>query len=294
MRRFSLRELSITPCLLAAGMALAGTLDLQYGRGETRSLAVNGTELTYLDKGAGPPILLVHGALRDYRHWQSFIAEAAKSHRVVAYSLRGYFPNSPAAAAEPSDAADLIALIEKLDLAPVHLVGHSLGGTIALEVASQRPELLRSLTLEEGGIVADGVATQAGNAEMMAMIQQAIGDLQRGNSAAAARAFTDQVIGPGAYERATPAERQLSLDNVKTLSSGRPPHPLTCDVMKRIAVPTLFLTGENTVPRISRSVKEVTACLSNETIVSIPRATHDVHTSNPEAFNNAVLAFISP
>ena len=48
-------------------------LDLGYGRGQTKTVAVNGVELTYLERGTGTPVVLVHGQLSDYRFWKAII-----------------------------------------------------------------------------------------------------------------------------------------------------------------------------------------------------------------------------
>lgn len=261
------------------------------------SVTVNGAQLSYVDQGQGSPVLLVHGAFRDYRSWGTFMRDAARTHRVIAYSRRNYYPNPlsdvPPESVGQTDTADLIALIEALELPAVHLVGHSMGGMVALSVAAKRPDLVRSLTLEEGGFVSDGPATQASFAELAGRSTELLNDIRAGQLTAATRKFNDAVIGEGAYAQASAEQQRSWLDNVFTLLLPRGASPMACDSIKAMKVPTLVTLGDRTVPFVLEAMEETLACLMNEEVVTISDATHDVHVSNPKAFNGAVLEFIA-
>jgi len=122
---------------------------------QVKTIAVRGTELAYLDMGQGPPVVMVHGTICDYRWWQVQMDQFSQRHRVVAYRLRHHHPN--VSTGDRSDylprthAADLAGLIQALNLGRLHLVGHSYGSFISLLVARDRPELVRSLVLVEPG-----------------------------------------------------------------------------------------------------------------------------------------------
>ena len=96
-----------------------------------REVRVNGAELHYVDQRSGVPVVFVHGGLEDYRAWQGQVEAFSERYRAIAYSRRYNYPNrrvvresrySPIV-----DADDLAALIKKLGLVPVHVVGHSYG-----------------------------------------------------------------------------------------------------------------------------------------------------------------------
>src|SRR6185436_1351290 len=107
----------------------------------------------YLEKGRGLPVIFVHGGLDDYRAWQPQLEPFAQSYRVIAYSRRYNFPNNnPHIRPDHSaiiEAEDLAALIKKLKLGRVHLIGHSYGALTALFLAVKHPELVRTLVLAE-------------------------------------------------------------------------------------------------------------------------------------------------
>jgi pimeloyl-ACP methyl ester carboxylesterase len=111
--------------------------------GEVEHMAVNGTELAYVETGRGAPVVLVHGGLQDYRLWQAHLAAFGQRYRAIAYSRRNHFPNALSADGA-SDAMgdvhgdDLAGLIKRLDLGRVHVVAHS-GG--ALAGSSSRPSI---------------------------------------------------------------------------------------------------------------------------------------------------------
>jgi pimeloyl-ACP methyl ester carboxylesterase len=121
---------------------------------------VNGTELHYVSAGtSGPPVLLVHGFPESWWSFHKLIPLLAERHRVVAVDLRGFGDSAIAAPAHDSAtaAADLAALIDQLDLGPVHLSAQDVSGPTAYRLAASRPELLRSLTLIESGLSGFGL-----------------------------------------------------------------------------------------------------------------------------------------
>jgi pimeloyl-ACP methyl ester carboxylesterase len=109
---------------------------------------VNGVRLHYELIGAGDAVVFVHGSLLDHHDWDVTGAQIARSFRVLSYDRRGHSQSSGNGTFD-DDLADLAALIEYMQLAPVHLVGNSLGGCIALRLAVARPELLRSVSVHE-------------------------------------------------------------------------------------------------------------------------------------------------
>lgn len=109
--------------------------------------------LQYEETGAGEPLLFIHGLGSSGRDWEMQIPFFARDYRVVVFDLRGHGgsdkPRGPYSI--PQFAADAAALMEALGIAPAHVVGISLGGMIALQLALDRPELVKSLVVVNSG-----------------------------------------------------------------------------------------------------------------------------------------------
>ncbi len=257
---------------------------------------VAGTKLAYIEAGRGVPVILVHGALSDYRYWEPQLAGGPDGVRVIAYSRRDFYPNARDSGAElqtpDRDVEDLIELIEALDLAPVHLVGHSAGGHAALVAAIRRPDLVRSLVLEEGGFVTDHPASAQAIARIQPVFERVMEHSVAGEREAAVRHFIDFVSGEGSFDSASAPIRQMMLDNEPTMRL-RDNAPLTCDEVKSVALPVLMVLGERSPPYVGQLLAGVRECLGTEETITIPAASHGIHYEQPEAFNRAVYGFIA-
>lgn len=116
---------------------------------EGRFVTVAGTRLHVLEAGQGPAVLLIHGLSGHLKHFSyGVVAQLAENHRVVALDRPGSGYSSPAAAADLETQADIVAgLIDTLGLGKPVIVGHSLGGALALAVALRHPEQVAGLAL---------------------------------------------------------------------------------------------------------------------------------------------------
>ncbi|WP_397474099.1 alpha/beta fold hydrolase [Pusillimonas sp.] len=115
-------------------------------------LEVNNRHIDYLDQGKGSIVLLIHSASSSNRQWRHLVDRLASRYRVIAVNLFGYGQTTP----WPDDKAQTILDHTELVLAlmdmipgPVHLVGHSLGGVVAMEVALLRSNQVASLAMYE-------------------------------------------------------------------------------------------------------------------------------------------------
>jgi 3-oxoadipate enol-lactonase len=101
------------------------------------------------EDGAGPPVVLVHGTPLDLRCWDALVPALTQSLRTIRYDVRGHGTASACAMADGYDelADDLLAILDRLRLDRVHVVGHSLGGQIAQAFALRSPQRTASLTV---------------------------------------------------------------------------------------------------------------------------------------------------
>lgn len=120
---------------------------------DVRTAVMHGHHLSYVDSGRGPAVLFIHGLLGSNRHWEHLIRTLGTEHRVIAPDLFGH-----GASAKPmgdyslgAHAATLRDLLEELGIDRVTLVGHSLGGGIALQFCYLFPQRVDRLVLVSSG-----------------------------------------------------------------------------------------------------------------------------------------------
>jgi pimeloyl-ACP methyl ester carboxylesterase len=250
-----------------------------------RTVAVAGRPASWLEAGggAGPALVLVHGAGGAAELWEPQLRDLAGAARVIAVDLPGHGPlggrGCPSVALY---AGWLLRFLAVLDLAPVVLAGHSMGGAIAQTIALERPGALAGLVL-----VGTGARLRV-LARILELLRQ---------RPAAGR----DVVRELSYARATPAERVAVADRVlrETAPLVTLGDFLACDrfdVMARlgtIAVPTLVLTGDEdrlTPPAYGRFLA---GAIPGARLVDVPGAGHFPHLEQPGAVTAAIRDFLA-
>jgi len=279
-------------------------LSLPYSAQETKKITVNDVSLTYLERGSGPLVILIHGSVSDYREWEKQLGPLAQHYQVVAYSRRFHWPNArPGKDADASVASvdrqvdDLAALVKSLGSTPAHIIGHSFGGAVALNFALRYPALVRTLVLVEPAVSSvlgdkpeNSEATKEGQA-IRAKMKEAFdsGDAQR-----IVRTYAEHVA-PGEFERATTAVREMLIANVQAfqLDFTSPRPVLTCDDAQRVSAPVLVVSGDRSPLGLQRIAAAAAKCIPKARLITISGATHWVQHDHPEEFNAAVLSFLA-
>ncbi|WGR68829.1 MULTISPECIES: alpha/beta hydrolase [unclassified Bradyrhizobium] len=264
--------------------------------------AVNGYPMAYRDAGSGTPIVLVHGSINDYRTWNAQFNVFSETHRVIAVSLRHFYPERWDGVGTDfsieQHADDVAALIEKLNLGKVHLVGHSRGGAVVIEVAKSHPEVIRTLVLPDASIEMPMPETTEAK-EAAGSTKKLVGTLQTnlktGDPVKAAEVFVDMAnAAPGTWLKLSEPVKEMILANIYT-GLGDKGRPLTsCDDLKKFDFPVLLMTGDKSPKKFELFYREMRKCKDDlpQTIV-IPNAGHAMQRNNPEAFNKVTLAFVS-
>jgi hypothetical protein len=111
-------------------------------REHRHQIDVVGAEVNYVEMGEGPPILFVHGLSGAWQNWLENLPHFAKTHRVIALDLPGFgsSPMPPWEISIPAYGRFLRDFCERLGVGRCSLVGNSMGGFIATEVAITDPE----------------------------------------------------------------------------------------------------------------------------------------------------------
>jgi pimeloyl-ACP methyl ester carboxylesterase len=281
-------------------------------------IELNGATLAYRESGRGiPPMVLVHANISDMRSWEPIEPMLARHFRVINYSRRYAYPNLPIGVGIDDTlsqhADDLISLIERVRLGKVHLVGNSSGAFVCLLVARRRPDLVRTLTLEEPPVVSmflRSLPPKLGEAfklmfaspftffELLkfgiGVIAPATKAFQNGNDGAALNYFASGVLGEAAHAKITAARRQQMIDNVRAhraalLGAGLP--VFTPRHAAAIGVPTQLLCGSDTPAFQQRINQRLAELIPGAQNIHIPNASHFVHEDNPAAVADVILNF---
>jgi pimeloyl-ACP methyl ester carboxylesterase len=290
----------LTPLLLLLLCAQAATQSVQ-----PTKIQVRGVELHYIEQGQGEPLILLHGGMGDYRSWEPQIKAFSQHYRVISYSRRYNYPNNnPHTAKNHSayvEADDLAAFIHKLKLGHVHLVGASYGAFTALVLAVKHPEIVRSLVLAEPPVLEWVRYTPNGAGlyrEYMTTIHEPVATaFKEGDDEGAMRIFVDGLYGTGRFDNLPPEGRAAVMQNsrfFKAIMLSSDPFPnLSEDKVKRLHLPILIVTGENTIKLHKLVNEELGRVLPNAAQAFIPQAGHGSPRENPQAFNEAVLKFLA-
>jgi pimeloyl-ACP methyl ester carboxylesterase len=262
------------------------------GAGLTRrTVAVAGRDVTLLRGGTGPALLYLHGlcdvhALWPGDEWTPFLARLATGFDVVAPALPGY--NASTGLEDFDDVEDyvwhLVDLCHRVEVAEIVVVGHSLGGWFAAELALRRPELVRRLVLLDPlGVHVRGVEVPP--------FFGAVAPRGIGGAGEARRLLFAEPDGPvalGALPDVMTTEQQLlwfaGLAGAARLG-WKAPHfqsrKLT-ERLSRVAVPTLVLRGELDLLVPDEAIRTWVGSIPEARGTDIPGAGHCLPLERPE------------
>src|SRR5579864_6642538 len=206
---------------------------------------VNGVELEYELKGSGEPVLLIHGS-HVGRSFLPLLLQPSltEKYTLIRYHRRGFLGSSLARGSMSikDQAADVRALLEYLRMSPAHIVGHSYGGSIALQLAVDAPTCVHSLVLLEAALttVPDWKAVRELNAATTERYRQ-------GDWEAAVDAFLGSPAERAAVARNVPGGLEQPIRDLDTyFGNEAPAHEawhFTEAEGKQITQPVLFIQG---------------------------------------------------
>jgi pimeloyl-ACP methyl ester carboxylesterase len=121
----------------------------------TGHASADGLRIAFESEGIGSTaVIFIHGAFEDRSYFASQVNHMAQGRRVVALDLRGHGESdTPADVSVEAFAADVIGAAEESGVESAYIIGHSMGGVVALLVAEQRPELVSGIGMLDGTIL---------------------------------------------------------------------------------------------------------------------------------------------
>ncbi|HEY2744920.1 MAG TPA: alpha/beta fold hydrolase [Polyangia bacterium] len=259
-------------------------------------LGVDGVELHYEERGAGPPIVFSHGLLWSAAMFDAEVAALSSRYRCIAYDHRGQ--GRSASSPTPYDMErltdDAAALIEKLGAAPCHFVGLSMGGFVGMRLAARRPELLKTLTLIETAADKEP-RLNVPKYRALALVARLVG-LRPVAGAVMRIMFGATFLGDAA--RAPVRERMrgelLALDVPRVEAALRAVvdrQPIAPE-LARIKTPTLVLHGDEDRAIVMPRAEKMARAIAGAHLVVIPRAGHTSSVEAPEAVTRALGEFL--
>ena len=257
------------------------------------TIDVGDQRIAYRAAGSGPPLLLLHGGLVDGRVWQREVDVLSDDFQVVAWDAPGCGGSSdPRPDAGIDDYADSVAmLVDALELGPVHLLGHSFGGGLALAVYRRYPQLVRSLILVSayagwaGSLPADEIERRRQQAERDAHrpVEEWVDD------------FLATVFDDTTPRHLVDATRRIMLDvrpeGMLPMLHAFAEADLT-DVLAQVSVPTLLLYGDGDRRSPPPVAEALASAIPGSRLVFVPDVGHDVHIEAPAAFEHHVRSFL--
>jgi pimeloyl-ACP methyl ester carboxylesterase len=262
---------------------------------QTGMLAVAGGELHWESNGSGSAVVLLHGGLLDCTTWDREFERLAGSYRVVRFDARGH-GRSSIQQGEYSHGEDLVALLDGLAIERAVLVGLSLGGRTAIDVAIAHPERVAGLVGVAPGMSGwrfrDPVLQE--NWQKQAEAARA-GDTD-GYAEWFLRSWTDgpkrtpDVVDPVVRERV----RRLALSNLErsATASGHLREVGAVDRVSEIRAPTLALVGELDMSDIHDIVDLLVSAVPGARKVLVPDAGHMINLEAPEVFDRELDSFL--
>ncbi len=240
---------------------------------------LNDIELYYEEHGEGTPLFLVHGFSGAGAVWADFVPTLAARYRVIVPDLRGHGRSGGPLATIHHKwfAADLVALMDTLQVERAHFVGHSSGGMSLLFIGQDHPQRIHSLTLASATYTFDDYAKRRMRyvAHELAPLPEAIANSQRLHSA---------THGPDHWKVHIQAFLAFTEDPQEL--------PFTPESLAGIPCPVFVLHGDRDEIFLINIPVTLYRSLPNAELCILPATGHDLPTQHPQLFLDLVLRYL--
>ena len=253
------------------------------------------SEIYYEIAGSGAPtVILMHGGMLDCHMWDEQFEVLAKTHRVLRYDASAH-GNSPLPPDAYWDHADLRELMNHLEIERAVLVGLSLGGKTAINLALENPERVEAIVA-----VSSGLSGYRFESDFYLEYRDIMIEAWRAGEFDAVvegfqRCWTDgphrapEDVDPEVREKV----RAMARNGLEHAMEGRTIDPPAIDRLDEIELPMLMVVGELDMPGILDIADMVVAANPNAELVKIPDVAHMVNMEAPEAFNELLFEYLS-
>jgi pimeloyl-ACP methyl ester carboxylesterase len=263
----------------------------------------DGVKLYYEEVGSGAPIVFVHEFAADHRSWEMQMRHFGQRYRCITWSARGYppsdVPEKPTSYSQARAADDILAILDHLKLDKAHIVGLSMGGYTALQVALNHPGRVRSLVLAGAGSGSERWYTEEFHKRSCELAAQ----FEREGSAAVAQTYgrsasriTFELKDPRGFaefaRRLAEHDAHGSAHMSRGFQGARPSlYDFESDIRK-LTTPALIVVGDEDERCIEPGLFLKDA-LPASGLVIFPKTGHVVNLEEPDLFNQVVGDFLS-
>jgi 3-oxoadipate enol-lactonase len=271
------------------------------------TVTVGDVELYYEEHGSGDPLLLIMGLAADSTAWLFQLPAFAERYRTIVFDNRGVGrsskPAGPYRIATMAD--DAAGLLDALGISRAHVVGVSMGGMIAQELALQHPEKVRGLVLACTYPEPDD-EIRRGRESSMAQLGVGAGgatsiDLAAIDPMMLFQTLLPRVFSPTFLQNQLPTLMQLfggalqwgfSVEAIMAQVDAVMGHKAT-DRLGTISSPTLVLTGDADLLIPCANSDVIASKIPGARLTKIPGGTHGFNFETPDLFNREVLDFLA-
>ena len=257
---------------------------------------INGVEIAYELRGAGDPIVMIHGAQGDQSMFNGMAADFAGEYRVLTFDQRGSGlsgkPDMPYSIAMLAD--DTAALMDHLKITRAHIIGVSMGGMIAQEFALRHPQKVRSLVLGCTTPGGPNSIRMGGDALTSAYSTRPMTAEERGKALAEA-AFTKGYLAQHPEIIASMIESRRS----RPIDNSAFPHRMkaaqehnTYDRLGEIRSPTLVITGKDDALISWENSRILAERIKGAEQVILEPAGHCFWMEKPKESHDAIAGFV--
>jgi pimeloyl-ACP methyl ester carboxylesterase len=261
----------------------------------------DGVKLHYEEAGEGTPLVFVHEFAGDAESWRLQVSCFARRYRTITYHARGYppsdVPDDQAAYSQSRAMEDIRAVLDHLGIRQAHLCGLSMGGYAVLHFGLTHPERARSLVVAGCGYGSGDGQTFRRDAAVVArrFETEGMGAVAEFYSRGPTRVqFRDK--DPRGWEE---FRARLAAGSARghalTLQGVQMTRPSVFDLgprLEQLRVPTLVVTGDEDEPCLEPALF-MKRKIPSAGLVVLPRSGHTINLEEPDAFNRAVLDFLT-
>ncbi len=252
----------------------------------------NDINLYYEVNGKGQPLLFIHGLGSSARDWESQVQEFSRTYQVITFDLRGHGQSDKPAGPYTMSmfASDAAALLKRLGIESANVVGLSLGGGIAFQLATESPEFVRTMVIVNSApeLVVRTFKDRLGVWQRFAIVR--LLGMRRMGEVLSKRLFPKL---EQARLQITFVERWAENDPQSYQNAMRA--MIGWSVRERlgsIKCPTLVITADQDYTPVALK-EEYTKLIPNAHLVVIPHAHHATPVEEPEKFNKILMEFLA-